>query len=137
MRLVGRPEFIQEPWFASGAQRAVHADELDEAVASWVVERDLATVIRAFEEAEAAVAPIYDVADVLDDPQYRALGSIVTLEDEDLGKLRMQNLLFRMLGTPGAVRFGGRRLGQDNESVYGELGVSADRLSELRRNGTI
>jgi crotonobetainyl-CoA:carnitine CoA-transferase CaiB-like acyl-CoA transferase len=137
MRLVGRPEFIDEPWFASGAQRAVHADQLDEAVASWVVERDQATVIRAFEEADAAVAPIYDVADVLEDPQYRALGSIVTLEDEDLGKLKMQNLLFRLIGTPGAVRWGGRRLGQDNESVYGELGVSADRASELRREGTI
>jgi len=137
MQRVGRPEFIQAPWFGSGAERAQHADELDAAVASWIGDRDSATVMRAFEEAHAAIAPIYDVADVLADPQYQALESIVTLADEDLGKLRMQNVLFRMLGSPGAIRWAGRRLGQDNESVYGELGISADRLLELRRDGIV
>jgi crotonobetainyl-CoA:carnitine CoA-transferase CaiB-like acyl-CoA transferase len=137
MRLVGRPEFIEAPWFGSGTERAQHADELDAAVGSWIGDRDSATVIRAFEEAQAAIAPIYDVADVLADPQYKALESIVTLADEDLGTLRMQNVLFRMLGTPGAIRWAGRRLGQDNDSVYGELGISADRLGELRRDGTV
>ena len=41
MRLVGRPEIINEPWFDSGAKRAEHADELDDAVASWIAQRTL------------------------------------------------------------------------------------------------
>src|SRR5690606_20701576 len=45
MRLVGRPEFIDEPWFASGAERAKHADELDEAVGSWIAARERDEVI--------------------------------------------------------------------------------------------
>src|SRR5579872_1302993 len=32
MRLVGRPELVDEPWFATGRERAQHADELDDAV---------------------------------------------------------------------------------------------------------
>ena len=60
MRLVGRPELIDEPWFASGSERAQHADLLDDAVGSWIAERDRDDVVKAFEEAQAAVAPIYD-----------------------------------------------------------------------------
>lgn len=132
MRLVGHPEIIEQPWFKSGAERATHADELDAYVGDWIAQRDCDEVTRAFEVAEAAVAPIYDVRDVLRDPQYTALESIISVPDEDLGQVKMQNVLFRMLGTPGKVRWPGRRLGQDNASVYAELGISAERLAELR-----
>ncbi|HVA36414.1 MAG TPA: CoA transferase [Candidatus Dormibacteraeota bacterium] len=138
MRLVGHPEVIDQPWFSSGSGRVQHVDELDAMVGGWIAERDAGEVIRAFEEAGAAVAPIYDVAQVMEDPQYRALSSIVTLDDEDLGPLRMQNVLVRMLGTPGRVRFAGRRLGQDNEDVYcGELGLSRAELTALHERGIL
>src|SRR5690606_33750262 len=64
MRLVGRADVVDEPWFATGKGRAEHADELDAAVAAWVGERSREEVLAAFEEAEAAVAPIYDERDV-------------------------------------------------------------------------
>jgi formyl-CoA transferase len=137
MRLVGHPEVIDEPWFKSGAERAQHADELDRYVSEWIAQRDSEEVTRAFEEAQAAVAPVYDVRDVLQDPQYAALESIISLPDEELGQVKMQNVLFRMLGTPGKVRWPGRRLGQDNDEVYAELGVPRERLGELRAAGVV
>ena len=93
--------------------------------------------MRAFEAADAAVATVYDVQDIMSDPQYQALESIVSLPDDDLGAVKMQNVMFRMLGTPGRIRWAGRRLGQDNESVFAEIGVSTERLAELRGNGVI
>jgi crotonobetainyl-CoA:carnitine CoA-transferase CaiB-like acyl-CoA transferase len=138
MRLVGRPDVVDEPWFDSGIARAEHGDELDEAVAAWIGERDFAEVMARFEEAGAAIAPVYDASQVLEDPQFRALDSIVTLDDEDLGPLRIQNVLFRMLDTPGAVRFAGRRLGQDTRRVLAErLGLSELQLDELAAKGVI
>jgi crotonobetainyl-CoA:carnitine CoA-transferase CaiB-like acyl-CoA transferase len=137
MRLVGHPEVIDQPWFRSGAERARHADELDAMVGTWIAERDKADVIRAFEDAEAAVSELYTVADVMDDPQYQALQSIITVPDDELGPLKMQNVLFRMLGTPGKVRWSGHKLGQDNLDVYAELGVSASRVQELKARGVI
>ena len=63
VRLVGRPDLIDEPWFATGDQRAEHADELDEAVGALDRRPPAPTeVVAAFEEAEAAVGPVYDVA---------------------------------------------------------------------------
>jgi formyl-CoA transferase len=137
MHLVGRPDFVQQPWFASGVERAQHADELDAAVSAWIADRDRDEVLRAFERAEAAAGAIYDVSDIVKDPQYAALGTIIRLPDDDLGEISMQNVLFRMSQTPGSVRWPARRLGQDNEAVYAQIGISADRLGELRASGII
>jgi len=137
MRLVGRPELIDEPWFATGAGRARHADVLDEAVGGWIAQRTRADVLAAFEKAEAAVAPVQDVRDVMADPQYQALHTITTVDDPELGPLRMQNVLFRLSGTPGAIRWAGRPHGADTETVLTEAGLTPDELAALRQEGAL
>ncbi|MFF0836507.1 MULTISPECIES: CaiB/BaiF CoA transferase family protein [unclassified Streptomyces] len=137
MRLVGRPELAEEPWFATGAQRAAHADVLDEAVGGWIAARDRAEVLSAFEKAEAAVAPVQDVRDVLADPQYQALDTVTTVDDPELGPLRMQNVLFRLSGTPGAIRWAGRPHGADTDAVLTELGLGPDEMRALREEGAL
>jgi crotonobetainyl-CoA:carnitine CoA-transferase CaiB-like acyl-CoA transferase len=134
LQLVGHPEVTAEPWFASGHGRAAHVELLDELVGAWVAEHDFTDVVEQFERAGAAVAPIYDIRQAMQDPQYRALDTFITIKDEDLGPIKMQNVIFRMLGTPGQVRFPGRRLGQDNDATYGGLGLDVE---ALRREGVI
>ncbi|MET7406577.1 CaiB/BaiF CoA transferase family protein [Streptomyces parvulus] len=137
MRLVGRPELVHEPWFASGADRARHADVLDAAVGDWIARHTRADVLAAFEKAEAAVAPIQDVRDVMTDPQYRALDTVTTVDDPELGPLRMQNVLFRLSATPGSIRWAGRPHGADTEEVLTELGLTPADVKELREEGVV
>jgi crotonobetainyl-CoA:carnitine CoA-transferase CaiB-like acyl-CoA transferase len=137
MRLVGHPEYIDEPWFARGSERAKHAEELDEAVGGWISERTRDEVVEAFEEAGAAVAPIYNIEDIMRDPQYQALSSIITVDDPELGPVKMQNVLFRLSETPGEVEWCGPTLGEHNEEVYRKLGIGKDRLDELSKKGAI
>ncbi|GAA3813307.1 CaiB/BaiF CoA transferase family protein [Streptomyces phyllanthi] len=137
IRLVGRPELTAEPWFATGADRARHADVLDEAVGAWIARHTREEVIAAFEKAEAAVAPVQDVRDVMRDPQYEALGTLTTVDDPELGPLRMQNVLFRLSSTPGAIRWAGRPHGADTEAVLAELGLTEADLAALRAEGAL
>ncbi|GAA3800124.1 CoA transferase [Sphaerisporangium flaviroseum] len=137
MRLVGRPEYIAEPWFATGAGRVEHAAKLDEAVAAWIGARTREQVLAAFEEAQAAVAPIYDVRDVLADPQLAALDAVTTVEDPELGPLRMQNVMFRLSDTPGGIRWTGRPHGADTAGVLAEMGLSASDIEALRDKGVV
>ncbi|TDD04174.1 CoA transferase [Nonomuraea deserti] len=137
MTLVGRPDLVEQPWFASGHGRVQHVDELDEAVASWIAERDADEVIARFEEVQAAVAPIHDVSDVASDPQYAALNTFVEVPDEELGSVTMQNVLFRMSDTPGEIRWPGRPLGRDTDEVLAGLGYPDDRVAALREAGVI
>ncbi|MGW0198634.1 CaiB/BaiF CoA transferase family protein [Nonomuraea sp. NPDC003201] len=135
--LVGRPDLVEQPWFASGAGRVRHVDELDEAVASWIAERDADEVIARFEEAQAAIAPIYDVSDIAEDPQYAALETFVEVPDEELGKVTLQNVLFRLSDTPGEIRWPGRRLGRDTDEVLAELDYTGEAIAALREEGVI
>ncbi len=138
MRLAGRPDIAEQPWFASASERVRHGDLIDAVVAGWIRERDSDDVIRAFEAAGAALAPIYDVEQLMADPQVAARHAITTVDDEDLGPLRMQNVMFRLAETPGGIRFSGRRLGQDNEAVYSELlGIDGDKLARLQAQGVV
>lgn len=137
MRLVGRPELISEPWFASGADRAAHADVLDGAVGGWIALHTRDEVIEAFEKAEAAVAPIQDVRDVMTDPQYAALDTVTTVDDPELGPLRMQNVLFRLSDTPGSIGWAGRPHGADTQEVLTELGLTEGEIAGLRKAGAL
>jgi crotonobetainyl-CoA:carnitine CoA-transferase CaiB-like acyl-CoA transferase len=137
MRLVGRPELIEEPWFATGAGRAAHADVLDAAVGAWIGARSRDEVLAAFEKAEAAIAPVQDVRDVMADPQYQALDTVTTVDDPELGPLRMQNVLFRLSATPGTIRWAGRPHGADTEAVLTELGLTPADLHALREEGAL
>lgn len=137
MRLVGRPELIAEPWFANGTGRAAHAPVLDEAVGGWIARHKAEEVIAAFEEAQAAVAQVYDVRDVMADPQYAALDTVTEIEDPELGPLRMQNVLFRLSETPGGIRWAGRPHGADTEQVLTELGLDEAEIAALRTEGAV
>jgi crotonobetainyl-CoA:carnitine CoA-transferase CaiB-like acyl-CoA transferase len=135
MHLVGKPELIDEPWFATGAGRAEHAELLDGLVSDWVAERTREQVLDAFTEAGAAIAPVYDVADLMADQQVIARDTITTVDDEDLGPVRMQNVPFRLSATPGEIRFTGRSLGADTDAILGdELGLD---VADLRERGIV
>lgn len=137
MRLVGRPDAVDEPWFATGAGRASHADELDAAVSAWVGGRSADEVISTFEKADAAVGPVYDASDIVADPQYAALGTVVRIPDADLGQVAMQNVLFRLSETAGAVRWPGRAHGADTDDVLASLGYTEAEVGELRAGGVV
>lgn len=133
MELVGRPELADEPWFATGTGRAEHVELLDAVVGGWIEERGRDEVMRRFEEAGAAVAPVYSAADLVADPQVAARRMLTPVEDPDLGRLLQHNVLYRMSATPGSIRSTGRRHAADTDPVLTErLGLDAERLAELR-----
>lgn len=138
LRLVGHPEVTSEPWFGSGSTRAQHADLLDGYVSEWISARDAEDVIAAFAAADAAIAPVYDIADLFDDPQIRHRDTFTSVADPDLGPVRMQNVLFRMSKTPGSIRHTGRALGADTDQILrNDVDMDPIAIAELRKRGVV
>ncbi|SNT50845.1 CaiB/BaiF CoA transferase family protein [Rhodococcoides kyotonense] len=137
LTLVGHAEVIEEPWFATGRQRAAHADLLDDYVGGWIAERTRDEVVQEFEKAGAAVAPVYKPSELLDDPQVNAIEMVTTVEDGDLGPVRMQNVMWRMGDSPGSIRHTGRAHGEDTDAVLAELGCDADSIEDLHKAGVV
>ena len=102
--------------FATFEGRVAHREELDALVRDWVGARPAAEVLRAFEAAQAAIAPVYTMADVVTDPHVIARGALVEVDG-----VTMPGLLAALSRTPGSVRHVGRALGADTDAVLAEL----------------
>jgi formyl-CoA transferase len=141
MNLVGGEGTADDPRYATNIERVKRADEVDKMVADWIGARSLTEVLEAFEKVEAAIGPINDAAQILEDPQYKARESFTTVDDPDLGPLKMQNVFPRMSRTPGRIKFAGPRPGQHQADVLSELTASgrldpdvAERLKAMARD---
>ncbi len=133
VRLVGRPDLADEPWFKTGKGRAVNVEILDEAVSKWMLERDRDEIMVEAAAASVTFAPVYSIPDLMADPQVLYRDMITTIDDADLGPLRMPNLLYKMSETPGAIKWGGPELGTATQAVLvGEMGLSEDKLQSMR-----
>jgi crotonobetainyl-CoA:carnitine CoA-transferase CaiB-like acyl-CoA transferase len=121
MELTGGKEVASDPRFATNMGRVKHVEEVDGIVGGWIARHTLVEVLDAFDKAEAAIGPVYDVAQILDDPQYKARDSVTTIADKDLGPLRMQNVFPRLSRTPGRIKHGGPRVGEHSQDVLHEM----------------
>ena len=83
-------------------------------------------------------APVYDIADILQDPHFKARGTFVDVPDPDLGVVTMSAPTPRLSETPGAIRWAGPALGAHNREVYaGELGLSDAEMERFSQAGVI
>ncbi|HEV2460579.1 MAG TPA: CoA transferase, partial [Ktedonobacterales bacterium] len=137
MDAIGRPELRTDPRFAVNSARVANVDALDEIIGAWIRRHTRDEVLAALQQAEVAVAPIYDIPDIFADPHFDARQSFTAVEDTDLGSMRLVNVVPRFSETPGRVRTTGPTLGSHNAEVYGALGLDAGEIETLRHDGVI
>ena len=94
--------------------RIQNREKVDKLMAEWVSQRTLTQALEAFETAEAAAAPVLDVGQLSSDPHVASRGALV-----EVNGLVMQGLVASLSRTPGRVRWVGRPLGADNETMPG------------------
>jgi crotonobetainyl-CoA:carnitine CoA-transferase CaiB-like acyl-CoA transferase len=134
---IERPDMLADPRYADNQARVANRDSLDKEIADWMAARDLGAIAGILTRHEITFSPVYSIKDVFEDPHFRDRQMIVSVPDATLGPLRMQNVVPRFSRTPGSVRSTGPDLGQDNQEIYGKLGLDADKLEGLRERGVI
>lgn len=134
---IGRPELREDPRFAVNSARVAHVEELDEIIGAWMRRRTREEALATLQQAEVAVAPVYEVPEIFSDPHFEARKSMVTVEDPALGPMRFVDVVSRFSETPGRVTWTGPALGSSNEEVFGALGVTPEEQDNLRRDGAI
>jgi formyl-CoA transferase len=135
VRLVGGDELLNDERFATDEARARHAEELDQLVAAWISQHSVADVEHRFREAGAAGIRVLSIADVFDDPHYRARGTLIDVEDEELGTVTLAAPVPRMSETPGRVAHVGGPLGHDTDRVLRGLGYGNAEIAQGHEEG--
>ena len=116
------PDLPKDTRFSDNQVRLVNAAELDAELQRAIEQFDLDELIRRFIEHEAAISPVNNIEDIMNDPHIEARENIVALDDDELGApLRMQNVVGKLSRTPGAIRHTGPRLGEHNREVLVDI----------------
>ena len=124
--------------YATPAMQVARRERLDDLVRDWVARHTLADCIKEMDRLEVVASPIFTVEHMLADQTFRENGNVTELDDPDLGRVRMQDVVPRLRNYPGRVWRTAPALGEDNDAVYGrELGFSAADIATLREAGTI
>jgi len=132
--LLGLPENGLE----TAEQQLGQTDDLDERLREWVAKRTADECLVEMKRREVVASLIYSMADIMEDETYREREDVITVDDGDLGPIRMQAVIPKLHNHPGSVWRTGPALGEDNDLVYKEfLGLSDERYAALRESGTI
>jgi crotonobetainyl-CoA:carnitine CoA-transferase CaiB-like acyl-CoA transferase len=135
---IGRPELFAEERFSSPQLRVKHTEEIDALFGAWAAERTREEAMEILLRHEVAAAPVFDIADIMADPHMAARNAVRTIEDEDLGPVRMPGVFPVLSHTPGDIRSSGPRLGDQNKEIYcGLLKLSEDEVAALKSEGVI
>lgn len=137
-RAMDRTDLLEDPKFATLADRARHGDEINGVVAAWVASMPAAEVERRCVASDVPVGQAYTAADVFADPHMAARGDLVTVEDPVAGPVRQQAPFPRWAGERPAAPAGAPRLGQHNEEIWcGLVGLTPGELEALRAKGVV
>ncbi len=136
---IGQPELASDERFSTHLARGDNQDEIDGIVAAWAVQRTADEIDQVLNEAGVICGPIYTIADIFEDPQFRAREMLLEHVDEELGPYIGPGIIPKFSETPGAVRWSGPwQEGSHNSDVYGGLlGLSDDDLAALHEEGVV
>jgi formyl-CoA transferase len=134
---IGRPELIDDPRYRTNAERVKNAAELDAIIGAFVAARTQAENVAFFEQAEVTIGPIYDAAQILEDPHFTERELLADYPDEEMGAFPMHHVVPRLLETPGAIRSPAPRLGQHSRELLSEIGFEGTKYEQLMKSGVV
>jgi formyl-CoA transferase len=135
---MGAPALKDDPRYRDHAARGVNQTDLDERIAAWSKGYASAELLALLEARGVPCGRVFRAPEMLEDEQYAARESIVTVDHPVFGPIRMQNAFPKLSETPGAVRWPGPALGEHTAAVLGEkLGLTAEKLDALKAGGVI
>ena len=105
-----------DPRFMSFQARFENREALEELTRNWISSRPSAEVISIIDAADAAIAPVYSIQQVVEDPHFIERESFTRVDG-----ILMQNLVARMSKTPGKINSVGPKLGEHTEEIVDEL----------------
>jgi len=136
---MGQPELADDERFATHIARGDNQEELEGIVAAWAKRHTAAEIDRILNDAGVICGPIYTIADIFEDEQFRARDMLVKHVDPDFGEYIGPGIVPKFSETPGEVRWSASwEEGSHNRDVYGGLlGLSDDELAELKEQGVL
>ena len=137
-KAMGMEELLERTEFKDNAARLENRESLNDELNSWLGQRNLKETMDQLIPAGGVVGPVYDAAQIMEDPHFHSRQDIIDIDDPELGQTKMLGVVPKFSETPGAVEHAGPKVGEHNRHIYSSwLGLDEEKLTELNRQGTI
>lgn len=137
-QVMGAPELMDDARFATVRARAAHVEEVDALVAAWTRRHTVGQVQALLDEVGVPVSAVNTVADIFEDPHFRARDMLLSIPHPELDHITMTGVTPKLSETPGGVYRAGPDLGQDTARVLGDLlGINEEELASLAEQGVV
>lgn len=136
-KLIGAPEWLDDPRFASDKARGDNGAIISQRVGEWVAQRSSADAIAAFEGARVPAGPVYRPRQTLDDPHVQSGDFFAEVDFPGVGRAKVAATPVKLHGTPGTVRTRPPTLGEHTDEVLRELGFSPMEIAALKKEGAV
>jgi len=134
---MAQPELASDNRYGPKELRLAARDDVNAIVARWVASLDLETALKRCAKGGVPASLVYSIADIFEDPQYRARGNI-RMTDSRAGAIAVPDVVPRLSATPGEIHWLGEAVGAQNEEIFRDLlGLKEHELSEMRDQGVI
>ena len=135
MTLIGRDDLGNDPQLATNEGRVMRVAELDQAIGSWAKTMNTTNALEMLDSVAVPAGRIYTVADIANDPHYKARENIQTIRMQDGSKLDVPGVIPKLSRTPGSIKTLAPDIGEHTDAILNSIGLSDDQIKSLKERG--
>jgi crotonobetainyl-CoA:carnitine CoA-transferase CaiB-like acyl-CoA transferase len=137
-KLMGKEDLIEDPRMADDLSRADNVEVINSIMSDWCSWHSRDEAIRELEAARIPCGPVYDLDEVMADPQVRARKLLKDVEYPGGRKpIPVSATPMRLSETPGNIMHRAPQLGEHTDEVLKELGFTGEEIAALRSSGAV
>ncbi|MBU3590353.1 CaiB/BaiF CoA-transferase family protein [Polynucleobacter sp. 80A-SIGWE] len=135
MTVIGRDDLGNDPQLENNDGRVKRVAELDQAIGEWAKTVSTDKALEILDSVAVPVGRIYTVADIANDPHYKARGNIQTIQMQDGSKLNVPGVIPKLSRTPGSIKTLAPDIGENTDEILQSIGLSDSQVASLKERG--
>jgi len=135
MTVIGRDDLGSDPQLENNDGRVKRVAELDLAIGEWTKTISTTKVLEILDSVAVPAGRIYTVADIANDPHYKARENIQTIEMHDGTKLDVPGVIPKLSRTPGSIKTLAPDIGQNTDEILKSIGLTEAQVASLKERG--
>ena len=136
MKIVGRPELIADPNYATPEARLSHIPECFSIIEKWTMTKTKWEVMAALNEVDVPCGPILSMKDIYEDRDLYERGMLVEIDHPERGRYVQVGMPIQMSDSPAEVKRS-PLLGEHTDEVLGWLGYGEADIKKLHEDGAV
>ena len=135
MNMIGRADLGNDPALENNDGRVARVAELDQAIGVWAKTMTTDQALELLDSVAVPAGKIYTIADIANDPHFKARGNIETIQMQDGSKLDVPGVIPKLSRTPGSIKTLAPNIGENTDEILQSIGLTEAQVASLKERG--